>query len=173
MSLRETPCRVLGERRVNTVTTGNVMAVLLPIWSTKRETARRLRHRIGALMKCAMAQGYCTDNPAGDALSAPPPKNGVRIEHGKAYRTSRSVSLSSRVLAVLGEAFEMADGGRPVFPSATGRTLCQCGMPQLLHQLDVDAVPAGAPRVAAGALLPCSATMHEVRSALSPRHRPQ
>ena len=84
MSLRETPCRVLGERRVNTVTTGNVMAVLLPIWSTKRETARRLRHRIGALMKCAMAQGYCTDNPAGDALSAPLPKNGVRIEHGKA-----------------------------------------------------------------------------------------
>ena len=83
------------------------------------------------------------------------------------------MSLSSRVLAVLDEAFERADGRGLVFPSATGRTLCQSGMPQLLQQLDVDAVPAGAPRVTAGALLPCSAPMHEVRSALSPRHRPQ
>ena len=69
---------------MNTVTTPNVMAVLLPIWSTKRETARRLRHRIGAMMKWAMAQGYRTDNPAGDALSAPLQKNAVRIEYGKA-----------------------------------------------------------------------------------------
>lgn len=34
------------------------MGVLLPIWSTKREMARRVRQRIGAVMKWAVAQGY-------------------------------------------------------------------------------------------------------------------
>ena len=50
-SLRDYAMPRLGDRRVDAVTTGDVMAVLLPIWSTKRETARRLRHRIGAVMK--------------------------------------------------------------------------------------------------------------------------
>ena len=66
------------------MTTGDVMAVLLPIWSTKRETARRLRHRNGAVMKWAVAQGYRVDNPAGDAISGALPKTGVRMEHRKA-----------------------------------------------------------------------------------------
>ena len=33
------------------------MAVLLPIWSTKRVTAGRVRQRIGAVVKWAVAQG--------------------------------------------------------------------------------------------------------------------
>ena len=204
-SLRDYAMPRLGDRRVDSVTTGDVMAVLLPIWSTKRETARRLRHRIGAVMKWSVAQGYRTDNPAGDALSAALPKNGVRIEHRKAlphaevcaalakvrasaaYRglvlafeflvltagrsgevraarwqeidtdaavwtipgermkTGREhrVPLSDRALAVLNQAAELAGNGRLLFPSATGRILSQSGMPKLLHQLDIDAVPHG------------------------------
>ena len=204
-SLRDYAMPRLGDRRVDSVTTGDVMAVLLPIWSSKRETARRLRHRIGAVMKWAVAQGYRTDNPAGDALSAALPKNGVRIEHRKAlphaevgaalgkvresgaYRglvlafeflvltagrsgeiraarweeidsgaavwtipgdrmkTGREhrVPLSARALAVLEQAVELAASGGLVFPSATGRMLSQSGMPKLLHQLGVDAVPHG------------------------------
>ena len=34
----------------------------------KPETARRVRQRIGALMKWAVAMGYRPDNPAADAL---------------------------------------------------------------------------------------------------------
>ena len=83
-SLRDYALPRLGSMRVDAVTTADVMAVLLPIWSTKRETARRLRHRIGAVMKWAVAQGYRADNPAGDAISAALPKNSVRIEHRKA-----------------------------------------------------------------------------------------
>ena len=48
----------LGRKRVGDVTTADVMAVLLPIWNEMRETARRLRQRIGAVMKWAVAQGY-------------------------------------------------------------------------------------------------------------------
>ena len=45
------------------------MEVLLPIWSTKRETARRVRQRIGAVMKWAVAQGYREDNPVSNGPS--------------------------------------------------------------------------------------------------------
>ena len=48
----------IGDRPVNAVTTADVMAVLLPIWSAKRTTAKRVRQRIGAVMKWAIAQGY-------------------------------------------------------------------------------------------------------------------
>ena len=78
-SLRDYALPRLGSMRVDAVTTADVMAVLLPIWSTKRETARRLRNRIGAVMKWAVAQGYHIDNPAGDAISAALPRTGVRI----------------------------------------------------------------------------------------------
>ena len=59
----------LARKRVDAVTTADVMAVL-PIWSTKRVTAGRVRQRIGAVMKWAVTQGYRDDNPAGDAISA-------------------------------------------------------------------------------------------------------
>ena len=39
-------------------------AVLSPIWVEKAETARRVRQRIGTVMKWAIAQGWRQDNPA-------------------------------------------------------------------------------------------------------------
>ena len=71
----------LGGRPVDRITTADVMAVLLPIWNGKRVTARRVRQRIGAVMRWAVAQGYREDNPAGEAIGAAPPKNGVRPQH--------------------------------------------------------------------------------------------
>ena len=74
----------IGRKRVDRITTADVMAVLLPIWSTKRETARRVRQRIGAVMRWAVAQGYREDNPAGDAIGAALPKNGGKVKHFRA-----------------------------------------------------------------------------------------
>ncbi|MDE2652542.1 MAG: integrase arm-type DNA-binding domain-containing protein [Gemmatimonadota bacterium] len=74
----------IGRKRVDQIGTADVMAVLLPIWSTKRETARRVRQRIGAVMKWAVAQGYREDNPAGDAIGAALPKNGGKVNHFRA-----------------------------------------------------------------------------------------
>lgn len=76
----------LGRRRVDLVNTSDVMAVLLPIWNDKHETARRVRQRIGAVMQWAMAQGYRQDNPAGEAIIAALPKNGAIHRHQKALR---------------------------------------------------------------------------------------
>ena len=83
-SLRDYAMPRLGKLRVSDISTADVMAVLLPIWNEKPETARRVRQRIGSVMKWAVAQGYRQDNPAGDALGAALPKNGVAKKHHRA-----------------------------------------------------------------------------------------
>ena len=83
-SLRDYAMPRLGRRRVDQITTADVMAVLIPHWHTKNETMRRVRQRIGAVMKWAVAQGYRGDNPAGDAISAALPKNGSVRRHQRA-----------------------------------------------------------------------------------------
>ena len=55
--------------RVDEFGSGDVLRVLRPIWNVKRETAQRVRQRISAVMKAAIADGHRLDNPAGDALT--------------------------------------------------------------------------------------------------------
>ena len=74
----------LGRKRVDQIATADVMAVLIPHWHTKTETMRRVRQRIGAVMKWAVAQGYRDDNPAGDAISAALPKTGTMRKNQRA-----------------------------------------------------------------------------------------
>ena len=80
-TLRDYAMPKLGGRPVDRINTADVMAVLLPIWNDKRVTARRVRHRIGAVMRWAVAQGYREDNPAGEAIGAALPKNAFRPRH--------------------------------------------------------------------------------------------
>ena len=74
----------LGQMQVDRITSGDVMAVLQPIWNEKAVTAGRVRQRIGAVMRWAIAQGYRADNPAGDAITAALPRNGKQSRHFKA-----------------------------------------------------------------------------------------
>jgi integrase len=56
---------VLGELSIAAIDTGRVLAVLEPIWTTRAETARRLRGRIEAVLDWATARGYRQgENPA-------------------------------------------------------------------------------------------------------------
>ena len=80
-SLRDYAMPKLGRQPVDRIHTADVMAVLLPIWNEKRVTAQRVRRRISAVMRWAVAQGYREDNPAGEAIGAALPKNGVRPRH--------------------------------------------------------------------------------------------
>ena len=195
----------LGKRPVDRISTADVMAILLPIWNEKRVTARKVRQRVGAVMRWAVAKGYREDNPAGDAIGAALPKKGVRPRHlaalpygkvagaiatvrgsganlatvlvfeflvltacrsgevrgarwdemdvverewripAKRMKTGRDhrVPLSTRALAVLGEA--QALGGRSglVFPSATGRPQSRAAISKMVQQLGIGAVPHG------------------------------
>ena len=74
----------LGRMTVDRITTADVMAVLVPHWQTKRETMRRVRQRIGAVMRWAIAEGHRNDDPAGAAITAALPRNGSKRAHQKA-----------------------------------------------------------------------------------------
>ena len=59
------------------------MRVLLhdDLWHSKAETARRVRQRIGAVMKWSVAKGHRADDPAGNALGAALPRHNGRKQH--------------------------------------------------------------------------------------------
>ena len=83
-SLRDYAMPRLGAMPVDRITVADVLAVLVPIWHDKHETARRVRQRIGKVMDWAVAQGHRPDNPAGPALSAALPSNGHHRTHHRA-----------------------------------------------------------------------------------------
>ena len=83
-SLRDYAMPRIGRKRIDEITTSDVMAVLLPIWTAKAETARRVRQRIGTVMKWAVAKGHRPDNPAGAVLGAALPKHGGARKHFRA-----------------------------------------------------------------------------------------
>ena len=80
-TLREYAHPRLGAKGVDRVTTADVMAALLPIWTRKPATAQQVRRRIGTVMKWAIAQGYRNDNPAGEAITAALPKPPAAVRH--------------------------------------------------------------------------------------------
>ena len=64
-STLETYARPLWEKAVDNILTADVVAVLQPIWSTKAETASRLRGRIEKILDAAKAKGFRDgENPA-------------------------------------------------------------------------------------------------------------
>lgn len=73
----------LGKLKVQAITSADVLAALTPIWTTKPETARRVRQRIGTVMKWAIAQGWRQDNPA-ENIGLALPKPADMKEHRKA-----------------------------------------------------------------------------------------
>lgn len=53
----------IGDTPVSAIDVGAVLAVLRPIWTDKPETARRVRQRLDAVMRWAVAHGYAPANP--------------------------------------------------------------------------------------------------------------
>lgn len=58
----------LGTIPVDRIDQRDVLAVLTPIWTAKPETARRVRQRIRAVMKWALAHRYVEHNAAGECI---------------------------------------------------------------------------------------------------------
>lgn len=74
----------IGRKRIDTVTGEDILAVLTPIWNAQPETARRVKQRIGSIMKWAMAKGWRIDNPAEAMSMALPKHDRSKIQHRKA-----------------------------------------------------------------------------------------
>ena len=98
----------LGTMPVDRIDRTHVLDVLVPIWTTKQETARRVRQRLKAIFRWAMAHSYIDRNPAGEAIDGALPAMPLVREHfralpyeevGKALATveASTASLSSRL----------------------------------------------------------------------------
>ena len=74
----------IGATPVGDVTSGDVLNILKPIWTPKRETARKVKRRISAVMRWAIAKGYRADDPAGAAIDAVLPRSGGEVRHHRA-----------------------------------------------------------------------------------------
>ena len=73
---------VIGHKRIDTVTTADVLAVLTPIWIEHPETSTRVKQRLGKVLDYSIAHGWRSDNPAGGALNAVLPRRArVKAHH--------------------------------------------------------------------------------------------
>ena len=90
---------IMGKRKVADITPADVLAVLSPIWTAKPETARRVRQRIGTVMKWAVAQGWRLDNPA-ESIGKALPKHDRKVQaHRKALPHSEVAGCINTVKA--------------------------------------------------------------------------
>ena len=58
----------LGNTPLDRIDRGDVLRVLTPIWTTRPETARRVRQRMRTVFLWGMAHGFMGTNPAGEAI---------------------------------------------------------------------------------------------------------
>ena len=69
----------LNNTSLDRISRGDVLQVLTPIWTTRPETARRVRQRMRTVFRWAMAHGFMESNPAGEAIDgALPPMPKVK-----------------------------------------------------------------------------------------------
>lgn len=73
-----------GAYPVNMITAADVLTALTPIWNEKPETARRVKQRIGVVLKWAIAQGWRGDNPVDAIAEALPKHDATKRKHMKA-----------------------------------------------------------------------------------------
>ena len=64
----------IGNLRLNVITQRDVLAVLVPIWQTKNETARKCRQVMVNVFQWGMSHEHLQHNPAGEAISGALPK---------------------------------------------------------------------------------------------------
>ena len=121
----------LADMEVDKITSGDVLGVLEPIWLTVPEIAKKQRHRINAVMKWAIAQGYRDDNPAGGALAAALPKQ----KGGKHHRAVPAGEVAGVIAAA--RASEAWQGTILAF-EFLALTACRSGEVRLAMWAEID-----------------------------------
>ena len=74
----------LGSIPIDKIDRMDVLGTLVPIWTTRPETARRVRQRLRSIFAWSMAHGHRTDNPAGEVIDAALPAQPPVKEHFRA-----------------------------------------------------------------------------------------
>ena len=90
---------MVGRKLVTEVTTADALAVLTPIWTSKPETATRVRQRMATVFDWAIAQGLRTDNPANGAIDKALPRRARLQAHHPALPYADVPDALSKVRA--------------------------------------------------------------------------
>ena len=64
----------IGNKLVSDIDSADILTILAPIWTTKSETARRVRRHIETVFDWVIAQGHRIDNAAGKTILRVLPK---------------------------------------------------------------------------------------------------
>ena len=73
----------IGHKRIDLIDRADILDILVPMWTKKNATARRLRGWIKAVFSWAQAFGHIEINPAADAISAALPRGAGNIVNRK------------------------------------------------------------------------------------------
>ena len=74
----------VGSIRVDQIGREHLLRILTPVWTSKPETARKVRQRIRAVLSWAQAHGYVEHNLAGDAINGALPTQKAVQAHFRA-----------------------------------------------------------------------------------------
>ena len=88
-------------RRVDAVSSRQCINALTPLWNTKRETARKVKHRLSAVFKLAVAQGHRADNPI-DAVDAALPKRRGAAQRARNHRALPHAEVRDALATIAG-----------------------------------------------------------------------
>ena len=75
---------VIGNLTVDRIRREDVLRVLTPIWTSRPETARRVRQRMRAVLRWCWAHGYVSENVAGEGIDGALPKMPAVKQHFRA-----------------------------------------------------------------------------------------
>ena len=70
----------LGNTPLDHIDRQGVLRVLTAIWTTRPETARRVRQRMRTVLRWGMAHGFMESNPAGEAIDGALPRRAIPTE---------------------------------------------------------------------------------------------
>ncbi len=73
---------LIGDKALDDITTQDIQNILLPIWLSKSETARRVQQRLSRIFKYAISHQLATDNPVERAKeNLAPKKRQKEVKH--------------------------------------------------------------------------------------------
>lgn len=108
----------IGHKPIEEISREDVLEILVPLWNEKPNLARKLRQRISAVFKMAIAYGYTESNLAGEAIDGALPKQKAVTFHHRALPYSRIPKML--------EAVVNADAGIAVRAAVCWITLTAC-----------------------------------------------
>ena len=87
----------IGNMPIDKISREDILNILIPIWTTKPNLARKIRQRISAVFKLSMAYGYIECNFAGEMIDGALPKQKIVKTHHRALPYSKIPKLLKAV----------------------------------------------------------------------------